>query len=159
MPISKDVKIGKNTKIYHPELTNLYGCEIGDDCKIGAFVEIMKGVKIGNKVKIQASAFIPESVVIEDEVFIGPHVVFTNDLYPRSTNEDGTLKLSDDWKKVPTLVQKRASIGANSTILCGIIIGEGALIGAGSVVTKDVPGWTVVVGNPAQEIRKINSKE
>lgn len=155
MPIGSDVKLGKNTKIFHPELVNLYGCDIGNDCIIGAFVEIRKKVKIGNKVKIQAFAFIPEGITIKDEVFVGPHVVFTNDMYPRSTNEDGTLKRPSDWEAIPTLVKKKASIGANSTILCGITIGEGSLIGAGSVVIKDVPPWTLVAGNPAKVLRSI----
>lgn len=158
MAVAEDVKLGKNTKIYHPDLVNLYGCEIGDDCIIGSFVEIRKRVKVGNRVKIQAFAFIPEEVILEDEVFIGPHVVFTNDPYPRSTNEDGSLKESDDWKQVPTIVKKKASIGANATILCGVTIGEGALVGAGSVVTKDVSAWTVIVGNPAKILYKIKKK-
>ncbi len=158
MPISKDVKIGKNSKIYHPDLVNLYGCEIGEDCIIGAFVEIRKGVKIGNKVKIQASVFIPEGVVIEDEVFIGPHVVFTNDLYPRATNSDGNLKNSNDWKAGSTLVRKRASIGANVTVLCGVTIGEGALIGAGSTVVSNIPAWVVAVGNPSKVLHKVKKE-
>lgn len=159
MPIAEDVKIGKNTKIYYPETVNLYGCEIGEECNIGTFVEIRKGVKIGNKVKIQAFAFIPEGVTIEDEAFIGPHVVFTNDDFPRSTNRDGSLRKSDDWEELPVKVCKKASIGANATILGGLTIGEGSLVGAGSVVTRDVSPWTVVAGNPAQEIRKIDSDE
>lgn len=158
MPIGKEVKIGKRTKIYHPRNVNLYGCEIGDDCIIGSFVEIRKGVKIGNKVKIQAFSFIPEEVIIEDEVFIGPHVVFTNDLYPRATTVEGKLKKSDDWKAIPTRICKSASIGANASILCGISIGEGAIIGAGSVVTKDVSPWTIVAGNPAKFLRKIKNR-
>lgn len=157
MPVAQDVKLGKNIKIYHPESVNLYGCEIGDNSVIGAFVEIRRKVKIGKKVKIQAFSFIPENVSIEDEVFIGPHVVFTNDPYPRSTNEDSTLKTTDDWESIPTIVKRRASIGANATVLCGITIGEGAIVGAGSVVTKDVPPWTIVVGNPARLLRKIKS--
>lgn len=155
MAIAEDVKVGRDTKIYHPDLVNLYGCEIGDNCIIGTFVEIRKRAKIGNRVKIQASVFIPEGVTIEDEVFIGPHVVFTNDPHPRATKEDGNLKDSEDWEEVPTLVKKKASIGANSTIICGVVIGEGAMIGAGSVVTKDVPDWTIVVGNPAKPLRRI----
>lgn len=158
MPIEKDVIIGKNTKIYHPNLVNLYGCQIGDECIIGAFVEIRKGVKIGNKVKIQASVFIPEGVTIEDEAFIGPHAVFINDLYPSSSNKDGSLKTEKDWQVIATKVCKKASIGANATILCGITIGEGALVGAGSVVTKDVKPWTVVAGNPARVIRNLKSR-
>lgn len=155
MPITKDVVLGKDTIIYHRELVNLYGCKIGSDCKIGVFVEIQKGVVVGNKVKIQPFAFIPEGVTIEDEVFIGPHVCFTNDLFPRSTNQDGELKSIQDWTVTTTYVGKKASIGANATIVCGIKIGEGALIGAGSVVTQDVPAWTIVAGNPAKVIRKI----
>lgn len=150
----ENVKIGSNTRIFHPELVNLYGCNIGDDCIIGAFVEIRKGVSIGNKVKIQAGAFIPEGVNIEDEVFIGPHVVFTNDLYPKSTTSDGNLKKSTEWKTEATLVCKGASIGANATILCGITIGANALIGAGSVVVKNVPPNTTVIGNPAKSRKK-----
>lgn len=155
MPISKDVKLGKNVKIYHSKLVNLYGCNIGSECNIGAFVEIRKEVKIGNRVKIQAFAFVPEKVVIEDEVFIGPHVVFTNDPFPRATDLNGNLKKESDWVQVPTFVKRGASIGANSTIVCGVTIGEGSMVGAGSVVTKDVPAWTVVAGNPAKMIRKI----
>lgn len=155
MPIGKEVKTGKGTKIYHPELVNLYGCEIGRDCKIGAFVAIQKGVVIGDRVKVLDFAFIPEGVTIEDEVLIGPHACFTNDLYPRATNPDGTLKDENDWQLVKTRVGKRASIGAGATILCGVSIGEGAMVGAGSVVIKDVPPQTIVVGNPAREIGKI----
>lgn len=157
--VGKDVKLGDNVKIYHPELVNLYGCEIGDECVIGAFVEIRKDVKIGNKVKIQAFAFIPEGVTLEDEVFVGPHVCFTNDKFPRSTNIDGTLQTSSDWEVVRTKVCKRASIGANATIVCGITIGEGAMVGAGSVVTKDVLPRTIVAGNPAKLIGKVNGNE
>lgn len=159
MPIGKKIKIDKTVQIYHPSLVNLYGCEIGNECNIGTFVEIQKGVKIGNKVKIQPFAFIPEGVTIEDEVFIGPHVCFTNDLFPRSTNSDGSRQTANDWKIVETFVKKHASIGANATILCGITIGEGAMIGAGSVVLQDVPPWTIVAGNPAKFIRKIKKNE
>jgi len=155
MPIAKDVKIGEKTKIYHTQHVNLYGCEIGDECVIGCFVEIRKKVKIGNRVKIQTHVFIPEGVTIEDEVFVGPHVVFTNDLFPRSTNKDGSLKTSDDWKEISTKVEKRASIGANATIICGVTIGENALVGAGAVVIKDVPPNTIVAGNPAKILRKV----
>lgn len=157
MPIA-NIKQGKGTKIYNPELVNLYDCIVGEECTIGTFVEIRKGVTIGNKVKIQAFAFIPEGVTIEDEVFIGPHVCFTNDYFPSATNTDGTLKKDLDWKLVPTLVKKKASIGAGATILCGVTIGEGALVGAGSVVVQDVPAWTIVAGNPAKVIKKIKKR-
>lgn len=152
--IKKDVKIGKGTKIFQPDLVNLYGCEIGDNCKIGAFVEIRKDVKIGNNVKIQAFAFIPEGVTIEDGVFIGPHVCFINDKYPRAINRDGSLKTAEDWETTKTIVKKRAAIGSNSTILCGVTIGEHAMVGAGSVVTKDVPTKVLVIGNPAKIVKK-----
>ncbi|MDO8658529.1 MAG: acyltransferase [Candidatus Levybacteria bacterium] len=156
MPVGKDVKLGKNVKIYNPKFVNLYGCEIGKDCIIGSFVEIRRKVKIGNRVKIQAFAFIPENVTIEDEAFIGPHVCFINDLYPRSVNYDGTLKTPRDWRSMPTYIGKRVSIGANATILCGITIGKGAIIGAGSVVTRNVSPYVIVAGNPARVIRKID---
>ncbi len=155
--IRKDVVIGKNTKIYNPHLVNLYGCHIGDDCIIGTFVEIQSAC-IGNKVKIQAFAFIPNGVTIEDGVFIGPHVCFTNDLYPRSTTKNGGLKEDTDWKIRKTKVCNKASIGANATILCGIVIGEGAMVGAGSVVVKNVEPWTIVVGNPAKPIGNVKEK-
>lgn len=145
--IKADVKLGKNVKIYHPKLVNLYGCKIGTGSSIGAFVEIGQGVKVGERVKIQAFVNIPEGVTVEDEVFIGPQVSFTNDKYPRAT--------SSSWKTVPTRVCRGASIGANTTIVCGVKIGEGSLVGAGSVVTKDVSPWTTVAGNPARVIRKL----
>lgn len=153
--VSKDVKLGKNVKIYNPKLVNLYGCKIGSDCIIGAFVEIGRGVIIGKRVKIQAFSYIPEGVIIEDEAFISPRVCFTNDKYPKSVNPDGSLKSSKEWEVIPTKVCRRASIGANSTIVCGVTIGEEAMVGAGSVVTKDVPPRTIVAGNPARVIRKI----
>ncbi|OPZ20868.1 MAG: dTDP-3-amino-3,6-dideoxy-alpha-D-galactopyranose 3-N-acetyltransferase [candidate division BRC1 bacterium ADurb.BinA364] len=159
--IASDVKLGRNVKIYHPDQVNLYGCEIGDGCKIGSFVEIRKQVRIGANVKIQAFAFIPEGVTIEDHVFIGPHACFTNDLYPRSVNPDGSLMDEDDWELVPTLVRKGASIGANATILCGVTIGEYALVGAGAVVTRDVPPYAIAVGSPARmagDVRNRRSK-
>lgn len=153
--VGKDVELGKNVKIYNPKLVNLYGCKIGSDCVIGAFVEIGRGVIIGKRVKIQAFSYIPEGVTIEDEAFISPHVCFTNDKFPRSINPDGSLKSSKEWSVIPTKVCRRASIGANSTIVCGVTIGEDAMVGAGSIVTKDVPPRTVVAGNPARVIRKI----
>jgi len=151
--IASDVKIGRDVKIY--DFVNLYGCEIGDETKIGTFVEIQKGAKIGRRVKVSSHTFICEGVTIEDEAFIGHGVTFTNDLYPRATNASGSLQTDEDWKVVPTLVRRRASIGSGSTILCGIEIGEGAIVGAGSVVTKDVPAGTVVAGNPARVLRAI----
>lgn len=151
--IAPDVKLGKNVKIYG--FVNLYGCEIGDNTKIGAFVEIQKGAKIGKNCKISTHSFICEGVTIEDEVFIGHHVVFINDKYPRATNERGELQTEQDWIVQPTLVKKKASIGSGAVILSNITIGEGAIVGAGSVVTKDVPPYTIVAGNPARVLRRI----
>ena len=154
--ISKDVKLGRDVQIYN--FVNLYGCEIGDNTKIGTFVEIQKGAAIGKKCKISSHSFICEGVTIEDEVFIGHNVTFINDLYPQATADNGELQTADDWKCIPTLVKKGASIGSSSTILCGITIGEGAIVGAGSVVAKDVPSDTVVAGNPARILKKRNDK-
>lgn len=149
----RDVKIGKDVKIF--DFTNIYGCEIGDNTKIGAFVEIQKNAKIGKNCKISSHSFICEGVTIEDEVFIGHGVIFINDKYARATSK-GKLKTENGWRVIPTLVKKGASIGSNATILCGITIGENAIVGAGSVVTKDVPKNTVVVGNPAKVIKRID---
>src|SRR4051812_8885905 len=146
--VAPSVKLGQRVALN--AFTNLYGCQIGDDVKIGTFVEIQKGVKIGSRCKISSHSFICEGVTIEDEVFVGHNVTFTNDLYPRATNTDGSLKTEKDWTCTPTLVKRGASIGSSATLLCGIIIGEYAVIGAGSVVTKDVPDHTVVAGNPAR---------
>ena len=151
--IASDVKIGRGVKIY--DFVNLYGCEIGDETKIGTFVEVQKGAKIGRRVKVSSHTFICEGVTIEDEAFIGHGVTFTNDLYPRATTTSGALQTDADWKVVPTIVRRRASIGSGSTILCGVEIGEGAIVGAGSVVTKDVPAGMVVAGNPARVLRPI----
>jgi acetyltransferase-like isoleucine patch superfamily enzyme len=151
--IAKNVKLGKDVKIF--EFTNLYGCEIGDNSKVGAFVEIQKNAKVGRNVKISSHTFICEGVTIEDDVFIGHNVSFINDKYPRSTNQAGGLQSEADWKIVPTLVKKGASVGTSSTILCGVIIGENAIVGAGSVVTKDVPPNTIVAGVPARVRRKV----
>lgn len=149
--ISPDVKLGNDVRIF--AFTNLYGCEIGDESKIGTFVEIQRGAKVGRRCKISSHTFICEGVTIEDEVFIGHGVMFTNDLFPRATNGDGSLQTSADWKCLPTLVKKGAAIGSNATLLCGITIGERAVVGAGSVVTKDVPAGAVVAGNPARELK------
>ena len=154
--VAPSVKLGQGVKLN--AFTNLYGCEIGDETKVGTFVEIQKGAKIGKRCKISSHSFICEGVTIEDFVFVGHGVMFTNDLYPRAANADGSLQTDADWKCVPTLVKKGASIGSGATILCGITIGEGALIGAGSMVTKDVPAHTLVAGNPAKVLRKLESK-
>jgi len=148
-----NVSLGKNTRIFN--FVNAYGCSIDDNSKIGAFVEIQKGAVIGKNCKISSHSFICEGVHIEDNVFIGHGVMFTNDLFPRATNPDGSPQLESDWSVVETKVKKGASIGSNATILCGITIGENALIGAGSVVTKDVPPHTVVAGVPAKIIKTI----
>jgi UDP-2-acetamido-3-amino-2,3-dideoxy-glucuronate N-acetyltransferase len=151
--IAADVKLGRDVKIY--DFVNLYGCEIGDETKIGTFVEIQKGARIGRRVKVSSHTFICEGVTIEDEAFIGHGVTFTNDLYPRATTPSGVLQGDADWKVIPTVVRRGASIGSGSTILCGIEIGEGAIVGAGSVVTKDVPAGMIVAGNPAKVLRPI----
>lgn len=155
MPISPDVTLGQNVAIYHPELVNLYGCTIGDECKIATFVEIQRGSTLGRRVKVEAFAFIPSGVTIEDGAFIGPHVCFTNDRYPAAVDASGELLGagdSGDWEVVPTVVEAGASIGANATIICGVRIGAGALVAAGSVVTKDVPPNTLVRGCPARVV-------
>ena len=154
--IAPDVKLGRNVCIR--DFTNLYGCEIGDDVKIGTFVEIQKGVKIGNRCKISSHTFICEGVTLEDDVFVGHSVTFINDRYPRATNSNGRLQTDADWACIHTLVKRGASIGSGTTLLCGITIGENAMIGAGSVVTKDVPAGVVVAGNPAREMRAFQSK-
>lgn len=143
-----DVQLGAGTTVH--SLTNLYGCKLGDDTRVGPFVEIQRGVDIGSRCKISSHSFICEGVTIEDEVFIGHHVCFTNDRMPRATNPDGSLQVADDWNMERTLVCKQASIGSGSVILPGITIGRGALVGAGSVVTRDVPAGAVVAGNPAR---------
>ena len=149
--IAPDVKLGKNVRVY--DFTNLYGCEIGDDVKIGTFVEIQKGSKIGNRCKVSSHTFICEGVTLEDDVFIGHNVTFINDRYPRATNGDGKLQTEADWSCVGTLVKRGASIGSGATLLCGVTVGENAMIGAGSVVTKNVPAGAVVAGNPARIVK------
>ena len=151
--IAQDVKLGRDVRIY--AFVNLYGCEIGDETKIGTFVEIQKGVRIGRRVKVSSHTFICEGVTIQDEAFIGHGVMFINDKYPRSTNPDGSLQVESDWTILPTIVERRASIGSNATIMAGVTIGEGAIVGAGSVVTRDVPAFTIVAGSPAKVLRRI----
>lgn len=148
--IADDVQLGKDVQVPQPDLVNLYGCEIGDGTKIAAFVEVQRDVVVGRNVKIEAFAFLPTGVTIEDEVFIGPHVCFTNDHFPRAVAPDGKLLEHGDWAITPTVVRRGASIGAGSTILCGVSIGEGAMIGAGSVVTHDVHPNGIARGNPAR---------
>jgi acetyltransferase-like isoleucine patch superfamily enzyme len=151
--IAPNVKLGQNVKIY--SFVNLYGCEIGDESKIGAFVEIQKGVCIGRHVKISSHTFICEGVTIEDEVFVGHGVMFINDKYPRATNADGALQTEADWAVTPTLIKRGASIGSNATIMGGVTIGEHAIVGAGSVVSRDVPPDTIVAGVPARTLRQV----
>ncbi|MEI6166063.1 MAG: acyltransferase [bacterium] len=153
--IAPDVKLGKDVLIRN--FTNLYGCEIGDGSRIGAFVEIQKGVRIGKACKISSHTFVCEGVTIEDNVFIGHNVTFINDRLPRSTNSSGVLQSEKDWVCSPTLVKKGASIGSSATLLCGITIGENALVGAGSVVTHDVPPNTIVAGNPAHILKQMEA--
>jgi len=152
--VAPNVKLGRNVRLH--DFVNLYGCEIGDDVKIGTFVEIQKGVKVGNRCKISSHSFLCEGVTLEEGVFIGHNVTFTNDRFPRATNSDGQLQTEADWACVGTLVKRGASIGSGATLLCGITIGENAMIGAGSVVTKDVPAGANVAGNPARIMRSIS---
>jgi acetyltransferase-like isoleucine patch superfamily enzyme len=151
--IAEDVKLGKDVKL--AKFINLYGCAIGDGTKIGAFVEVQKNAFIGKNCKISSHTFVCEGVTIEDGVFVGHGVTFVNDMYPRATSEDGALQTEADWVVNPTLVKRSASIGSGSTILANVTIGEGAIIGAGSVVTKDVPANVVAAGNPARVLRKL----
>jgi UDP-2-acetamido-3-amino-2,3-dideoxy-glucuronate N-acetyltransferase len=154
--IAPNVKLGERVKVF--DFTNLYGCTIGDDSKIGTFVEIQKGAVIGRRCKISSHTFICEGVTIEDDVFIGHNVTFTNDRFPRAT-AGGKLQTEQDWKCEPTLVRKGASIGSSVTLLCGVTVGENAIVGAGSVVTKDVPPHAIVAGNPARLLRTIKERE
>jgi acetyltransferase-like isoleucine patch superfamily enzyme len=159
MPIASDVIIGPGVKIFQPELVNLFGCSIGAQTKIGAFVEIQKNAIIGARCKISSHSFICEGVEIDDEVFIGHGVMFTNDIYPRAVNADGTLQTEADWIVIETRVKRRASIGSNATILAGVTIGEGALVGAGAVVTHDVPDYAIAAGVPARVIGDRRQRE
>lgn len=152
MPIASDVILGNDVRIFQPSLVNLYGCSIGDESKIGAFVEVQKNVIIGARCKISSHTFICEGVEIEDECFIGHGVMFTNDVYPSAVNRDGSLQIEADWQVIKTKVNTRASIGSNATIIAGVTIGRGALVGAGAVVTKDVPEFAIVAGVPARVI-------
>jgi len=154
--IADDVKLGKNVKIFH--FVNLYGCEIGENSKIGSFVEIQKNARIGANCKISSHTFICEGVTIEDDVFVGHNVTFINDKFPRATNQDGQLQTEQDWKVETTLIKKGASIGSGTTILSNVVIGANAMVGAGSVVTRDVPDNSIVAGCPAKIIKQIANK-
>ena len=157
--IAADVSLGADVVIHHPELVNLYGCTVGSGTKIGAFVEIQRGAVIGANCKISSHTFVCEGVTIEDGVFVGHGVMFTNDLFPRAVNPDGSLQTERDWRVIGTLVRAGASIGSHATVLAGITIGAGALIGAGAVVTKDVPPFTKVAGVPARVIGALEPVE
>jgi UDP-2-acetamido-3-amino-2,3-dideoxy-glucuronate N-acetyltransferase len=158
MSIAPDVTLGKDVRIFQPELVNLYGCSIADGTKIGAFVEIQKNASIGARCKISSHTFICEGVTIEDEVFVGHGVMFTNDLYPSAVNADGTLQSEADWTVVATRVKTRAAIGSNVTIMAGVTIGGYSLVGAGAVVTRDVPDYAIVVGVPARVIGDVRER-
>ncbi|MCW2240920.1 acyltransferase [Azospirillum canadense] len=159
MPIKDDVSLDDTVKIFHPNLVNLYGCTVGAGTKIGAFVEIQKNASIGERCKISSHSFICEGVEIDDEVFIGHGVMFTNDLYPRATNDDGRPQTEQDWTLERTHIKARASIGSNATIIAGVTIGTSALVGAGAVVTRDVPDFAIVAGVPARIVGDVRQKE
>ena len=150
--IAPDVMLGEGVRIFQPDMVNLYGCQIGDGTKVGAFVEIQRGATIGKHCKISSHSFVCAGVAIEDGVFIGHGVMFINDPYPRAVNEDGSLQTEADWKCIETRIRRQASIGSNATILCGVTVGEGALVGAGAVVTKNVPDYAIVAGVPARVV-------
>jgi len=152
MPIADSVTLQEGVEVFHPALVNLYGCTVGRDTRIGTFVEVQKGVVIGARCKISSHSFLCEGVTIEDEVFIGHGVMFVNDRHPRATNDDGSRKGPADWLLEPTRVRRTAAIGSHATILCGITIGEGALVGAGAVVTENVPDFAIVAGVPARVV-------
>jgi acetyltransferase-like isoleucine patch superfamily enzyme len=159
LPIADTVQLGDNVKIFQPALVNLYGCTIGSDTKIGAFVEIQKNAVIGARCKISSHSFICEGVTIEDEVFVGHGVMFTNDRFPRATNPDGSLQTEADWSVEPTRVRARASLGSNVTVMAGVTIGEHALVGAGAVVTRDVPNFAIVAGVPARVVGDVRKEK
>lgn len=154
--VTPDVKLGNNVRLY--AFVNLYGCTIGDETRIGTFVEIQKNAIIGKRCKIQSHTFVCEGVTIEDEVMVGHGVMFINDKYPRAATPNGSLQTEEDWKCIPTVVRKGASIGSNATVLCGLEIGEGAQVGAGAVVTRDVPANAIVAGSPARIIGDVRSR-
>lgn len=158
--IADDVRLGRDVLIVRPELVNLYGCTIGDGSRVGPFVEIQRGVEIGRNCKISSHSFLCEGVTIDDGVFVGHGVMFTNDLFPRATSASGALQTANDWELIPTRVKRHASLGSNVTIVAGVTIGESAMVGAGSVVTKDVPDYAIVVGVPSRVIGDVrdNSK-
>lgn len=159
MSVADTVVLGRNVKIYHPDQVNLYGCSVGDDSRIGSFVEIQKNATVGARCKISSHTFICEGVTIEDEVFIGHGVMFINDRYPRATNPDGSPQSEQDWRVEPTRVRRTASIGSNATIVSGVTIGVGALVGAGAVVTNDVPDYAIVLGVPARITGDVRNKK
>lgn len=154
--IAPDVVLGHNVTVHG--FANLYGCSLGDDSSVGTFVEIQRNVSVGARCKISSHSFLCEGVTLEDEVFIGHHVCFTNDLYPRSTTKDGTLQRGSDWEVIPTLVKRRSSIGSGAVIIAGVTIGGGSIVGAGAVVTKDVPAGTIVAGVPARVLRAVKEQ-
>jgi len=157
--ISPDVVLGKDVVIHQPDLVNLYGCAVGDGTRIGAFVEVQREASVGRRCKISSHAFICSGVRIEDGVFVGHGVMFINDRYPAAVNDDGSLQSAADWECVPTLVKRRASIGSNATVLCGVTIGEASLVGAGAVVTRDVPDYAIVAGSPARQIGDVRARK
>jgi len=159
VPIASDVSLGLDVRIFQPELVNLYGCTIGPETKIGAFVEIQKNASVGARCKISSHSFICEGVTIEDEVFIGHGVMFTNDIYPSAVNDDGTLQTEKDWTVVKTRVKRQAAIGSNVTIMAGVTIGQHALVGAGAVVTRDVADYEIVAGVPARVIGDVRDRQ
>ena len=159
MPVADNVQLAEGVKIFHPDLVNIYGCSVGEGTTIGPFIEIQAGVVVGERCKISSHTFVCDGVIIEDEVFIGHGVMFTNDLYPRSTNEDGSLQSSSDWQMVSTRVKRRSSIGSNATILGNVTVGESAMVGSGAVVTRDVPDYAIVAGVPAQVVGDVRDHQ